>query len=128
MTVRMASGTVAAMTSESLTIDIASITALFAVGFVGLGFSSAAVAMTGLVPWSDAVAFASAANASVAASFSPGFVSFGFNSGGAALTESAFSSGALSFASFAVIASVPVLKELIFRYSGNLIRYCSLIH
>jgi hypothetical protein len=63
--------------------------------------------MTGLVPWSDTVAFASAADASVAASFSPGFVGFGFNSGGVALTESASSSGALSFASFAVIASFP---------------------
>jgi hypothetical protein len=91
MTVGMESGTVATMTSESSTIDVASITASFAVGCVGLGFSSAAVAMTGLVPWSDgAVAFASATNTSVAASFSPGFVRFGFNSGGAASTESAF--------------------------------------
>jgi hypothetical protein len=59
MTVGMESGTVATMTSESSTIDVASITALFAVGFVGFRFSYAAVAMTGLVPWSDAVAFAS---------------------------------------------------------------------
>jgi hypothetical protein len=94
------------MTSESSTINVESTTASFAVGYVGFGFSSAAVAMTGLVPWSDAVAFASAANASVVASFSPGFISFGFNSGGAALTDSAFSSGALSFASFAVIAAL----------------------
>jgi hypothetical protein len=72
------------MTSESLTIVVASITAPFALGFVGFGFSSAAVAMTGLVPWSDAVAFASADDASVAASFSFGFVSFRFNSGDAA--------------------------------------------
>jgi hypothetical protein len=73
MTVGMESGTVAAMTSKSTTIDVASIIASFAVGFVGFGFSSAAVAMTGLVScWSDAVAFASAANASVAASFSAG--------------------------------------------------------
>jgi hypothetical protein len=85
MTVGMESGAVA-MASEPLIIDVASITASFAVGFVRLGFSSAAVAMTGLVPWSDAVAFASAADASVAASFSPGFVGFGFNYGGVALT------------------------------------------
>jgi hypothetical protein len=63
MTVGMESGAVATKTSESSTIDVASITASFAVVFVGLGFSSAAVAMTGLVPWSDAVAFASAADA-----------------------------------------------------------------
>jgi hypothetical protein len=106
----MASGTVAAMTSESSTIDVASITASFAVGFVGFGFSSAAVVMTGLVPWSDAVAFASAADAPATALFSPRFDSFGFNSGGAALTESAFPYGALSFAYFAVIAAlVPAL-------------------
>jgi hypothetical protein len=104
----MESGAVTTVTSGSSTIDVASITASYAVGFVRLWFSSAAVAMTGLISWSDAVALASAADASVAASFSPGFVGFGFNSGGVALTESAFSSGALLFASFAVIALFPV--------------------
>jgi hypothetical protein len=58
------------MTSGSSTVDVTSIPASFAVGVVGLvGFSLAAVAMTGLVPWSDAGAFASAADASWAASF-----------------------------------------------------------
>jgi hypothetical protein len=83
--------------------DVASVIASFAVGFVGFGLSSAAVEMTGLVPWCDTIAFASAADASVAAWFSPGFVTFGFNSGGAALTDSAFSSGALSFASLLLL-------------------------